>query len=439
MSEVKKSEPGWAGRISADAAELAEKMQWQKQADSPTMRRYTDFSKIDFGKYETAVMEREGAKKADENFHLVFSDFRVARGNAELPKGVIVEDLATAFEKHPELVEKHFSKAAPASEHKGAAIHYSRLGCGAFVHVQENVRLEEPIRVRNSLSLSGRYFGFHTIVVGERGSKFTYFEEQSSSKELDAHREARLHETASKMQDSRERIGHESREGCDSYASSVCEVFAHEGAMIDFCSMQKHSDSLKEFAMKRARIGRGATMNWLWGSFGAGMSVNDSSSTMWGEGGASNNFGIFYNSGKQHSDISANVSHVAPNATSEIFSRGVVTDSASSVYRGLIRIGGKAVNTASGLEEKTLLLGEHASANALPSLEIDTNDVTAKHAAAVGKLDSEQLFYLAARGIPYQEARGLMVRGFLEPVLARIPQSVRPSFESEVTRAIARL
>jgi Fe-S cluster assembly protein SufD len=113
--------------------------------------------------------------------------------------------------------------------------------------------------------------------------------------------------------------------------------------------------------------------------------------------------------------------HVAPNTRSDLLFKGAVEDEAQSVYSGLIRVGKEAQKTAAFQTNRNLVLTEGAEAKSVPTLEIEADDVKCSHASAVGPIDEDQLYYLATRGVPPEEAERLIVLGFFDDVFDRLP------------------
>ena len=137
---------------------------------------------------------------------------------------------------------------------------------------------------------------------------------------------------------------------------------------------------------------------------------------------------------RQHVDFTINAHHNVPHTYNNVLAKGTVTDKATSVFRGLIKIEKAAQQTDSYLADHTLLLSNDALANSIPSLQIEANDVKASHGATVGQIDEEQLFYLASRGLDRSEAEQLIVSGFFEPLTAKIQdKEFQEKFRQAVT------
>lgn len=140
--------------------------------------------------------------------------------------------------------------------------------------------------------------------------------------------------------------------------------------------------------------------------------------------------GAFVLSGKNEVKLDINIDHVATDTTSDTLVKSVLTDQSVGKFWGLVKIRKGAKNTNTFFREDALLLSEGAKAEAIPSLEIDENEVKAGHASTVGPIDTEMLFYLESRGITQKQARKLIVQGYLSGVLERFPKKEKNRLEN---------
>ena len=136
-----------------------------------------------------------------------------------------------------------------------------------------------------------------------------------------------------------------------------------------------------------------------------------------GEGAEATILGAFRGRNRDQIEIDIEVNHKAKNTTANTHIRGVVRDRATAKVNGTIKVFKGAQQTNSFLTEKILILSDKARAEAIPNLEIEADEVHCSHAATVGKIDEEQLFYLMSRGLKRPEAEDIIVEGFLKPCL----------------------
>lgn len=142
--------------------------------------------------------------------------------------------------------------------------------------------------------------------------------------------------------------------------------------------------------------------------------------------------GVLYAKKEDVVNFNININHNAPNTTSNIFVRSVLTDRADVHLEGMVRIKRGAYGTDTYLKEDALLLSSEAKAFVLPSLEIDENRVKAGHSSSIGPIDSEQLFYLMSRGLKLSEAKKMVVNGYIQPVLDKMPPNLREKMEKTI-------
>jgi len=136
---------------------------------------------------------------------------------------------------------------------------------------------------------------------------------------------------------------------------------------------------------------------------------------------------------QQHLDHDTQQNHLAPNTTSDLLFKGALLDKSRSVWQGMIYVAPEATKTDGYQANRNLILSDQARADSIPGLEILTDDVRCTHGATVGKIDEEQIFYLESRGLPRIQAERLVVEGFFEPIMQRIPfEGVRNRFRQAI-------
>ncbi len=146
--------------------------------------------------------------------------------------------------------------------------------------------------------------------------------------------------------------------------------------------------------------------------------------------------GLYLPDGKQHMAFDTLQDHVAGNCMSDLLYQGALLGRSRSVYEGTIRAWPGAQKTNAYQSNRNLLLSKKARADSLPELEIEANDLRCTHGATVSQVDENQVFYLMSRGIPRDEAVRLIVEGFFQPSLDRLPESLE-GLRERLTGAIA--
>jgi Fe-S cluster assembly protein SufD len=198
------------------------------------------------------------------------------------------------------------------------------------------------------------------------------------------------------------------------------ELFVEQGAKLEYVSLQNLSRETWHFANHHARVERDAELDWVAGGFGSKSGKVRIQNDLAGQGATSRVTGAYFVDGTQHLDYDTFQEHIAPNTTSDFAFKGALNDTASSVWRGMIRVEKDAQKTNAYQENRNLMLSETAHADSIPGLEILANDVRCTHGATLGQVDREQLFYAMARGLTRADAERLIVRGFFQDVLDRI-------------------
>ncbi len=262
---------------------------------------------------------------------------------------------------------------------------------GLLVHVPKGVVLEKPIYVRIANTVDEGSLFWRLLVVAEPESRFTLIEEYASSDpELRG------------------------------YSNTVTEAFVGQAAKFEYVSIQNFSRETWHFAAHRARVERNAELDWVAGGFGSKMGKVWIENDLAGPGATSRVTGAYFADGSQHLDYDTFQEHAAPNTTSDFAFKGALRDSATAVWRGMIRVEPNAQKTNAYQENRNLILSREAHADSIPGLEILANDVRCTHGATSSPVNRDELFYCMARGLSRSEAERLIVRGFFQDVLDRI-------------------
>jgi Fe-S cluster assembly protein SufD len=279
---------------------------------------------------------------------------------------------------------------------------------GLLVRVPKGVVLEQPLYVRIGNSVADGSLHWRLLVVAEAESRFSLIEEYTSaSAELAA------------------------------YSNAAVELFVEPGAKLEYVSLQDLSRETWHFASHHARVERDAELDWVAGGFGSKKGKVRIQNDLAGPGATSRVTGAYFADGEQHLDYDTFQEHAAPHTTSDFAFKGALRDTATAVWRGMIRVEPDAQKTNAYQENRNLLLSPKAHADSIPGLEILANDVRCTHGATLGQVDREQLFYLMARGLSRGEAERLIVRGFFQDVLDRIElEPVRDALSAKLEARI---
>ena len=320
-------------------------------------------------------------------------------------KGVVLKSLHEAVESHPELVKEYLAtQAVPPEEGKFAALNAALWTDGIFLHVPRGVRLENPVRITRWFSESGVAYFSRTLIVAETASQVSYVDEVLSD-DFSA----------------------------QTLTSSAVEVFAHDGAQVQYVAVQRLGRGGFYQAVQRTLARRDSTLDTLNVALGGTTTRVDLNARLLGPGANSDMLGLYFGDSDQHFDFNTSQDHVADNAGSDLLYKGALDGHSRAVFRGIIRVHKGAQRTDAYQTNRNLLLSPNARADSLPNLEIEADDVKCSHGATVGELDAEAKFYLMSRGMNRTQAERLVVQGFLGEVLARLPLG---GVSEKVTRVI---
>ncbi|WP_373470619.1 Fe-S cluster assembly protein SufD [Carnobacterium alterfunditum] len=313
-----------------------------------------------------------------------------------IEQGVIFTDIFTALQEHSTLLKKIYMKlAVEYDEDKLTAFHAAFMNSGLFLYVPKNVVIDEPLEalfVQNS-NVKNSWIK-HVLIFADTNSEFTYVEKY-------------------------ETIGTE-----ENAANIIVEVIANPGAKVKFSAVDQIGATTTTYINRRGHTLKDATIEWAIGVMNTGNVIADFDTDLIGEGSHSEVKVVAISMGKQIQGIDTRVTNYGRNTIGHILQHGVILDKATLTFNGIGHIIKGAKGADAQQESRILMLSEHARGDANPILLIDENDVTAGHAASVGRVDPEELYYLMSRGIPKQEAERLVIRGFLGSVIAAIPLKV---------------
>jgi len=308
-------------------------------------------------------------------------------------KGVIFMDMDKAVQEHPELVKEYFmTKNVPAQDNKFAALHGAVWSGGSFVYVPEDVEVEIPVQAYFRMNQKGMGQFEHTLIIAEPGSKVHYIEGCSAPQ----YTRSNLHA------------------GC-------VEVFVKEGAHVQYSTVQNWSKNTYNLNTKRAKVDSNGVMEWVSGSMGSKVTMLYPSSHLNGEGARANHITIGYAGEGQNIDTGAKVVHNAPHTKSTIESKSISQGDGRTNYRGLVRVPKGSHGSSVSIECDALMFDKEATSDTEPYIEIKEDDVEMAHEATVGRIGDEEIHYLMSRGIEEEEAKEMIVRGFIEPIAKELP------------------
>ncbi len=318
-------------------------------------------------------------------------------------QGVIFCDMHTAVREHEELVKKHFmTEAVKVTDGKFAALHGAFWRGGVFLYVPKNVKADAPLH--SALwSAHGKTFT-HTLVVLEEGAEAIFIDEYASG-QGDA---PGLH-------------------------NGVIELLVRDNASLTYAGLQDFGQNVWQFNHERARVGRDARLEWVTSMMGTRLTKAFQTVELDKPGAWARMSGVFFTTDRQHVDLDTQQNHNASDTVSDLLYKGALKGKSRSVWQGMIKVLPGSQRIDGFQANRNLMLDRTSRADSIPGLEIEADDVRCTHASTVGKLDEEEVFYLMSRGIPRHTAVQMVVQGFFDPIMARIPiEGVRERIFSRI-------
>ena len=399
--------PAWFGDQQASAWTQFQSLPMPARTDQAW--RFSNVAALDLAPYVTGrtlrrtdgreVLERSSGLD-ETSGRLVFADDHLVEGDVLSEKlraaGVIFQPLERAMIEHEELFRRHFmSQPAVLGSAKFAALHEAFVRSGTFLYVPRGVEIELPIETFHWLHAENAAVFPHTLVVADELSKVTLVEYFRST--------------------DRQRAG---------FACGVNDLIVGPGAKVTYICAQDWSDQTLGIQINATTVARDATALNLHLGMGGKFSRLESLSRLTGEGAHSDMLAVSVGDDAQEFDARTLQDHASPHTKSDLLFKNALNGRARNTFGGLIRVEPHAHFTDAYQKVRNLLLSDDAEANSMPGLEIMADNVKCSHGATSGQIDEEEMFYLLARGIPAPVARQLLVGGFLNEVLERLPDPV---------------
>lgn len=412
-----RQEPAWMLERRLAAWQTFTAMPWPKATDEDWRR--TRLTGFDLGNFQpfaqpgtvdgplNSYLQSE-LDEMDSAASLIFEDggVRYRDFSEDLAgKGVIFTDLQSAVNEHGDLLQRYFMTEAVKPDHnKFTALHAALWDTGALIYVPKNTKVELPLQVilKHGVGVGGYH---HTLLIAEEGAEVTVVDDL---------------------------IG-----GEDGMQSAVVEVIQRDNSIVRYMNLQDFDHSLWNFLTGRAILGKDTDLRWIQVSWGSRLTKAYLDLDMVGQGVHGELLGIYFPTGSQHIDHQTLQIHRVPNCFSDLLFNGALKDRARSVYMGQIRVHPGAQKTDAYQRNGNLILDTGARADSVPGLEIEADDVRCTHAATAAQVEDEYVFYLMARGLSRAQAERMIVQGFFQAVLDRVPvESVVAKLERVIERKI---
>ena len=307
-------------------------------------------------------------------------------------QGVIYTDMETAIREHEDLVKEYFMKLVPPKDHKFAALHGAVWSGGSFVYVPAGVHVKMPLQSYFRLNAAGAGQFEHTLIIVEPGASLHFIEGCSAPK----YNVTNLHA------------------GC-------VELYVKEGARLRYSTIENWSRNMMNLNTKRALVEKDGIIEWVSGSFGSHVSCLYPCSILHGENARCEFTGVTFASKGQNLDTGASVIHAAPHTSANINTRTISKAGGKATYRSAVKVTRRAPFAKCSVNCESLMLDNESRSDTLPVMDIEGDEADIGHEAKIGRISDEAIFYLTSRGIDEDEARAMIVRGFVEPIAKELP------------------
>ncbi|BAL70054.1 Fe-S cluster assembly protein SufD [Streptococcus mutans] len=309
-------------------------------------------------------------------------------------QGVVFTDFHSALEEIPQVIEKYFATALKFDEDKLSAYHTAYFSSGAVLYVPDNVEIDLPLEgIFLQDSTSNVPLNKHVLIIAGRHAKVNYLERF-------------------------ETVGDSNVKAT---ANIAVEVLAQAGSQVKFAAIDRLGNNITTYISRRGRLDNDASIDWALGVMNEGNVIADFDSDLIGNGSHAELKVVAASSGRQIQGIDTRVTNYGNNSIGHILQHGVILERGTLTFNGIGHIIKGAKGADAQQESRVLMLSDKARSDANPILLIDENEVTAGHAASIGQVDPEDMYYLMSRGIDKETAERLVIRGFLGTVITEIP------------------
>lgn len=415
------NEPSWMTELRKKALKLTETLEMPKP-DKTKLRKWNFDT---FKQHETKGSAYENLNELPESVKQIIdvenSENLVIQHNNDLAysqvseqaknDGVIIEGLHEALVNHSELVQKYYmTQAVDIDEHRLTALHTALMNGGIFVYVPKNIVVEHPIQYVVLHDDDNASFYNHVILVTAESAEVTYVENYLSN-----------------------------ANGEDNQINIVSEVIAGANSNVTYGSVDYLDKGFTGHIIRRGTTEADASIKWALGLMNEGSQIIDNTTNLIGDRSTSELKSVVVGTGDQKINLTSKIVQYGKETDGYILKHGVMKENASSVFNGIGYIKHGGTKSIANQESRVLMLSENARGDANPILLIDEDDVEAGHAASVGRVDPEQLYYLMSRGISRTEAERLVIHGFLDPVVRELPiEDVKRQLREVIERKVSK-
>ena len=307
--------------------------------------------------------------------------------------GVIYSDLESSMHgEYGDMIKEYFMKLITPRDHKFAALHGAVWSGGSFVYVPKGVNVDIPLQSYFRLNAPGAGQFEHTLIIVDEGASLHFIEGCSAPK----YNVANLH-------------------------AGAVEIFVKKNAKVRYSTIENWSKNMYNLNTKRALVEEDGVIEWVSGSFGSRVSMLYPMSILKGDRSRCEFTGVTFAAAGQYLDTGCKIIHQGKNTSSTVHSKSISKNGGTAFYRGLLKVLPEATGTRSTVECESLMLDNESTSDTIPIIDINNDSVDIGHEAKIGRISDEAIFYLMSRGISEDEAKAMIVRGFVEPISKELP------------------
>ena len=315
-------------------------------------------------------------------------------------KGIIFCSFSEAVREYPELVRKYLATVVPAGDNFYAALNSAVFSDGSFCYIPKGVKCPMDLSSYFRINASGTGQFERTLIVADEGSQVSYME-GCTAPMRDEHQ---LH-------------------------AAVVEIVVEAGADVRYSTVQnwypgddQGRGGILNLVTKRGICkGEGSHLSWTQVETGSAITWKYPSTILKGDNSASEFYSVALTNNYQQADTGTKMIHLGRNTKSRIISKGISAGHSQNSYRGLVRMNPGAAGARNYSQCDSLLIGSLCGAHTFPVIQNSCPKAIVEHEATTSKISEDQLFYCNQRGIPPEEAVGLIVNGYAKEVLQRLP------------------
>ena len=397
-----KNEPDWLKEYRHNSLNIYEELPLEV---SPLYNKYTDAMRMDPTKVSLStnsdskipdfLSKRVEELKTDNGIIQIGSNILSVNLSEELKaKGVIISSIDDALKQNQEIIEKAI-KSSNSNEDKYTALNNAAFNSGIFVYIPKNQIVDEPIHLFSCLSEDGISTITRNVIIVEDNAKANLVQELYSPKnEQQAYLE-------------------------------LMNTNVGANSSLDVTTLQMMDQSSINFSTRKSQLAQDSKINWYLGLFGAMLARYRIDYHLNGTGASANDSEVIFGNNNQSFDLNTVVNHNEQSTEGKVVEKSILKNNSKSLFKGMIKINENAAHSNSFLSGRSILLDKDAKSDAIPGLEILTNDVKATHSASVAQMDEEQIFYLGTRCLSRAESERIIVEGFLEPMSRSMSYQVR--------------